>query len=100
MFLTSAQCDLRRLTKDSDREPSQTGSPESGRLNRFRPNHRAIQKISLKLHEQIVGRSSAVDPQLFEMDAGVGFHRPEDIGDLVRDRFDRGSRTMLACNVE
>ena len=69
-----------------------------------RTDHGYLQDIGLELHQQIVGRSAAIHPQLFENDATIRLHRFQHIigliGDAVQSRPGDMRLVGAACHAE
>src|SRR5215468_8087062 len=52
--------------------------------------HRRSAKVGLDLHEQVTGTAAAIGEEALELAVGALGEGVQDVGDLVRDRFDRG----------
>ena len=71
-----------------------------GAQRRGLPDHGAtdgsVDNITLELHQEVVGGSAAVHPQLLQPDAGIPLHGVQDVAALVGDGFQRGPDNVLA----
>ena len=73
----------------ADGKTRQIRRAHGGRLHAGRPLDRRAGDIGLHLHQQVVGRSAAVDVQCGQFDAGVRLHGDEDVVDLIGQGFHR-----------
>src|ERR1700730_15105874 len=71
----------------SDAQSCQIRRPHRGRFHVLRTNNRDAKNVRLKLHEQIVPAGASIDTQFGKLNAGVGFHRCENVRYLVGDAF-------------
>ena len=82
----------------ADRQPGQIGGAERGSLGDLRSDHRDAEQVGLKLQQQIIGRSAAIDAQLGDrrhpIYSGVSCHRQQQCAALERDRFQCRARDM------
>src|SRR5215469_14410673 len=82
---------------DTGREPGKERGAEPGRLGDHGSLDGRLQLVGLDLHEQVVRRRTAVDPQRLRARAGpgagpggLGGHDVDDIAYLEGDRLERG----------
>lgn len=71
----------------ADGKTCQICSAHRGRLNTGRTLNRSTGNIGLHLHQQIVGRSTAVNVQRGQLDARIGLHGDENVVDLIGERL-------------
>src|SRR5262249_5965362 len=112
------RCEFIGPGPDAGGQPGQKGRPEAGRLGNHRPLHWYLKLIGRDLHQQVIGRCTAVDPQWrtsrtslasgasltsrtsvtlrTSLAAGASLccHHVHDIAHLERDRFERRTGEM------
>src|SRR6201992_2089747 len=77
--------DLFHAVPEAGREPGKVRSALCRGFKDRRTFYLDAQQIGLKLHEHIVGGSTAVRSQFTESTLRIGFHGTDDIRDLKRD---------------
>ena len=59
-----------------------------------RPDDRLAQDIGLELHQEVVDGGAAIDPQLLDRLAGIGFHGIDQLTALKGDAFESGAHDL------
>ena len=70
-----------RVGEKTRRDAGQQRRTEGRRLEHRGPLHRPAEHVGLHLHEKIVGRGAAVDPQPRQGRSGILLHRGDHVGD-------------------
>ena len=78
------------------RQTGQVRGADGGSLRVLRSMKRRAKHIALELHEEVVFRRAAVDVELGELHARVGFHRHHQVMHLIGKRFERSANEMGA----
>ncbi len=73
----------------ADGQAGQIGGTQRRRLEGHRPANAGPQHVGLKLHQGVVDRRAAVDPQIGQRQARIALHRQHQIARLIGDRIER-----------
>jgi len=76
--------------KESYAHPREHGGPASRGFELHRPLDRKTRNIALPLHQEVIGRRSAVHPQAADRAPEVRLHRAEHVVHLQRDGLEGG----------
>src|SRR2546423_6130332 len=78
-----ARGDLAPVFPEADGESGEVGRARGGRLGDFGDDDRDPEYVSLKLHEEPVADSAAVNPHPFQTDSRIPLHRFDHVARLV-----------------
>jgi len=93
---SSAAGKRRFVLPEPDRESGERRGAERRHLEQRRPLDHRAEDVGLELHQEVVGRRTAVDAQRVQLDPGVGLHAVDDVARLIGDRLERRAHDVLA----
>ena len=79
---------------EADGQPGGIGGPQGRGFGDLRPDHRHVEDVGLKLHQQRVGDHAAVHLEPGQGHAGIEVHGLDDVMGLVRAGLQNGPGNM------
>ena len=83
-----------RFFQNPTARPASAAAPSAVVSVTLRPHDRGADEVALELHERVVDRGAAVDPQLADPPPRVRLHGPDQVGRLEGDALQRGAREV------